>query len=291
MSQTTVNQYFAARKRSFSVQPSKKRKVDSSDIEINARSNTTAKSRQESKTKTTLSKRACRFRKNKEPCQQSKAKQQIIMQGNEKSSIVFEEASNKTKTQPTTPTKFVDCNLYHKSPLGKLEVNDVINDQAKSILHSRGSTILKASLKEKSITSPAKASQVLLSMSPQKETVNYSLDIVGSPRGAGGSKLPSSQKIQKGVDKELMKRREALRKKYSNLLKNEPAENTKNEDNVSSELKQSSSDNVQSKETVVNKNDEKYKMRRKYQHLLSNKTKSDTNLKDLSPTKDKSTVR
>ena len=60
-----------------------------------------------------------------------------------------------------------------ESKLEKVHINDEINNQAKSGLFSRGSAILQAGLQgKKAISTPAKISEVLLALSPQKNDNN-----------------------------------------------------------------------------------------------------------------------
>jgi len=232
MAQTTVNQFFVTRKSNLPVHPSKKRKVDASDIELND-----VRKRIVSRTRSSRGKRT-------ELCQNPV------------------ETIPKPSKLLNTPEKTFTAidSVIKKSPMGKVKLNEIINDQAKTILHSRGNAILQSSLQGKVSSSPTKASQVLLSMSPQKANDQKGdLDIV--------------------QDSSLQSRRDQLRKKYSNLLKDD-----------SSIAKKDSVVNEKQKET---ENDSKLDSRRnqlrnKYKHLLKKDLTSETQSSsstNLSPNK------
>ena len=130
----------------------------------------------------------------------------------------------------------------------ELPFNDEINDQAKTILFSRGSTMLRAGFENNMCKSPSKASEVLNCLSPKK---NYDssrkLTITGSPSKMqlkSPTKLSEILNTLKSPQKELRNteiiesrmhsprknieatepvtvRRERLRNKFKHLLKDE----------------------------------------------------------------------
>ena len=254
MSQTTVNQYFVARKSNLTFQPSKKRKVDSSDIEVNA-------------IKKKLTKQATTITRPRSKRKQA-SKQTPLNQSLLPANEPVKEETIVPQSSPKKTLIAIDS-VISKSPLGKVKIDDSINDQAKTILHSRGNAILQSCLQGKGTKSPAKASEVLLSMSPKKSTP---------------TKDEFSIKKMPTVDKDLQIRRDQLRKKYSNLLKDESAKDQI--ENITTEERPSGSEKPA---TVV---DRRGHLRNKYKHLLKKDSPTTsstvtTNLLDDSTPKEK----
>ena len=248
MAQTTVNQYFVARKSNLTFQPSKKRKVDGSDIEINVTCSI--------KDKKKVSKQATTIRS------RNKRKQVSKQSSSETVKSLFtknESGKEEISVSPVSPKKTLIAidSVISKSPLGKLKVDDAINDQAKTILHSRGNAILQSCLQGRGTKSPAKASEVLLSMSPKKTTPSK------------GDEL--SIKKLRTVDKDLQNRRDLLRKKYSNLLKDEITKDQTESKITSEEERQSISE---SEKPVAD--DRRNHLRNKYKHLLKKDSSAST---------------
>ena len=233
MAQTTVNQFFVTRKSNTPVHPSKKRKVDASDIELN-----------------TL--------KKKRPVRQSRSRttQRRKEENLKKGASVQDETCLATplaftSKTPNTPEKTFQAinNVINNSPLGKVQVNEAINDQAKTILHSRGTALLQASLKGKAATSPAKVSEVLTSMSPKKiKEQPGDLEIIKDESEASS----------------LQSRKDQLRKKYSNLLKDDAHSTAPSE--------------------AINAKSRRAQLRNKYKHLLTKEPTlgSDSSVSNLS---------
>ena len=240
MAQTTVNQYFVARKSNLTFQPSKKRKVDGSEIEANI-----------SSTKTKVPKRASITRsrsKRKNISPPILEDTQSLFPKND-----FAEAKPVLSSASPKKTMIAIDSIISKSPMGKLKVDEAINDQAKTILHSRGNAILQTSLKGKGTRSPAKASEILLAMSPKKLTPSK-------------ESILTIVKKSETIDKDLQSRKDQLRKKYANLLKDEATKEVKDV-KTTPEGKQSGA--------AGEKVDRKNHLRNKYKHLL-NKDASST---------------
>lgn len=252
MSQTTVNQYFVARKSNLTFQPSKKRKVDGSDTEVNT-----------IKKKVTKQATTTRLRsKRKQVTKQSPLNQSLFP-----NNAPLKEETIVPHVSPKKTLIAIDS-VISKSPLGKVKIDDSINDQAKTILHSRGNAILQSCLQGKGTKSPAKASEILLSMSPKKSTpTKHEFSIKNLPT----------------ADKDLQSRRDQLRKKYSNLLGDE---STKDQTggNITADERPSGSD----KPPAV---DRRGHLRNKYKHLLKKDLPASstvtTNLLDDSAPKEK----
>ncbi|XP_066916304.1 DNA replication factor Cdt1-like [Clytia hemisphaerica] len=240
MAQTTVNQFFVARKSNLPFHPSKKRKVDGTDIELNppiCKKRTTTRSRGRP-----VKQKATTVKKNALPAPQ-----------------VVNEVKEQKKEIPQSPKKTLIAidSVISKSPVGKIKVNNDINEQAKTILHSRGNAILQSSFQGKALTSPAKASEVLLAMSPNKK-----------------KKEKLELTIKKPVVEDGLKsRRELLRKKYSNLLDNAEAPKSSTTDN---KIPIESNNKLEElKESSRNR------LRNKYKHLLNKESSTATSSKDV----------
>lgn len=232
MSQTTVNQYFVARKSNLTFQPSKKRKVDGSDSEVNA----TKKKVTTKQATTTITRPRS---KRKQVSKQTPFNQSLFSTN--------EPVKEETVVPHVSPKKTLIAidSVISKSPLGKVKIDESINDQAKTILHSRGNAILQSCLQGKGTKSPAKPSEVLLSMSPKKSTP---------------TKDEFSIKELPTVDKDLQNRRDQLRKKYSNLLKDESSKDQTGV-NITAEERPSESEKPAT-------SDRRSHLRNKYKHLL-----------------------
>jgi len=253
MSQTTVNQYFVARKSNLTFQPSKKRKVDGSDTEVNAVKKKVAK-----QATTTTRPRS----KRKQVSKQTPFNQSLFP-----NNAPIKEETIVPHVSPKKTLIAIDS-IISKSPLGKVKIDDSINDQAKTILHSRGNAILQSCLQGKGTKSPAKASEILLSMSPKKSTpTKHEFSIKNLPT----------------VDKDLQSRRDQLRKKYSNLLGDESIKDQTG-GNITADERPSGSEKPAAA-------DRRGHLRNKYKHLLKRDSPASstitTNLLDDSTPKEK----
>lgn len=197
MEQTTVNQYFAARKHSSSVHPSKRLKLDPMIIKTNMKeiaikpkprkqgSNRKTKSR--NNVSKPLSVDALLNAsplivntESKDDHQENLKHKKQIFSGIKQTGIQKDKDDETAIAKvPATPEKVKVASITPKlSPFktdlrNNMPVDPVINEQAKIILYSRGNTIAKASLKKSVSTmkSPVKASGVLEHLSPRKQNL------------------------------------------------------------------------------------------------------------------------
>jgi len=180
LEQTTVNQYFKARKSSSS-QASKRRKIDPQTLSINPTKKLS--------TTVTQGERKVRRKRTVKQTEKSLSVSELL----NASPLVFNSVTTESKDDhiasnlkrkttgdcpekvpepPLTPTKFDNTDI--NDHLNDYPVNPTINEQAKLVLYSRGAAVLKAASLKKSQTakSPMKASEVLEGLSPKKVEAN-----------------------------------------------------------------------------------------------------------------------
>lgn len=196
MEQTTVNQYFATRKHSNSIHPSKRLKLDPMAIKANMNEIVIKKPKprkQESNRKTKSRNSVSKSlsvdallnasplivsTESKDDHQENCLKHKKHIFSGIKQRDIQKDRDDTTAIAkvPATPEKVKVASITPKlSPFktdlrNNMPVDPVINEQAKIILYSRGNTIAKASLKKNNsnIKSPVKASGVLEHLSPRK---------------------------------------------------------------------------------------------------------------------------
>lgn len=238
MEQTTVSQYFTARKNSTSLHPSKRRKLDvaTDSISIDCKHKRSSKAKlSQRKTSTNLRKQVTKEKQTAMSVNDLLTASPLIIR-NEVTKVNDDHVSASPKRKLTKQTnngsgKSQDvlssmsnlqaCNeATPSSKKSMLQINNDINEQAKNILHSRGAALVKASLR--------------------------------NCKNADDTNALKNSELQKKSSREyktpISERRGRLRNKYANLLKddNAPTNNVKSatplQKNVSESSSQRSSD-------------------------------------------------
>lgn len=219
MEQTTVSQYFTARKNSTSLHPSKRRKLDvaTDSISIDCKHKRSSKAKlSQRKTSTNLRKQVTKEKQTAMSVNDLLTASPLIIR-NEVTKVNDDHVSASPKRKLTKQTnngsgKSQDvlssmsnlqaCNeATPSSKKSMIQINNDINEQAKNILHSRGAALVKASLR--------------------------------NCKNAVDTNALKNSELQKKSSREyktpISERRGRLRNKYANLLKddNAPTNNVK----------------------------------------------------------------
>ena len=197
MEQTTVNQYFAARKHSSSIHPSKRLKLDPMVVKANMKEIAVKpKPRKQGSNRKTKSRNNVSKplsvdallnasplivnTESKDDHQTNLKHKKQIFSGIKQTGMQKDKDDGTAIAKvPATPEKVKVASITPKlSPFktdlrNNMPVDPVINEQAKIILYSRGNTIARASLKKNvsNVKSPVKASGVLEHLSPRKRNL------------------------------------------------------------------------------------------------------------------------